>query len=558
MLKAAVLSKIDNLDAKTLLQYIKDYIKNNKGIDEQTLEAMFVKIKNLGINTYEVLCEIERVLTYDELAHIFSSITDIPYTKDIYGEITEVNIRYIKTLLNGKLLYYIWHPLTIKSYNFSNGEVYIIPKDLFFKYSITKTTSIDARGKFISLIRDAIKQGATDIHIYPVHGKDAYKICFRVLGDLCDVDTIDYDMGRSLITVIINTAKIFTPSLRVDDVRSPQDARIELSKDDVGQDISIRLSIIWKPDMKSADVVMRLLYRVELSNITLESLGFMPKHAQMLKTVISRNRGIVIVTGATGSGKSKTINTLLSMIPRTRNVLTIEDPIEYILPNGRQFQIMEWEDTRKNEIVSTSFSDFSRAFKRHDPDVIFIGELRDKETVDTAMHLAKTSHLVFATLHAARATMIPELLIEDHGVSKEVIADNLIMGVNQVLVKRLCDKCKKKAILDKAPEWVKGLRYSNINDIYKLNKQYVYFANTDVRNTCSCTILSSNNRVVSKGYSGRTLIAEVYEFTPEKLTGGYSSYEMEKKVIASGNLLSDAIEKIQMGIIEIGAIQALL
>lgn len=544
-----------------ITQKLKEAISIKTGWDISRIDELFERAKNLKSTIYEIICEIEKIITYRDLAEVFSEASGIEVRDRIEGNIIEITKRYIIADSEDGLgsACYIWHPLAAKNITVQ-GKIFLVPKNTFDRYQMEQkevTTNIEnIRDKFVQIIKDAVRQQATDVHIYPVLGRGIYKIAFRILGDLCDIDTLDYEAGKSLITIIINTAKQHTPSLRVDDVRRPQDARIEMSWEEVGQNLDIRVSIIWKHDMKSADIVMRLLYKTELTNITPEVLGFSTKHAQMLMTAASRNRGMIVITGATGSGKSKTVNCLLSMVPRERNVLTVEDPIEYILPYGRQFQTMEWEDIRERKIISTSFTEFARAFKRHDPDIIFIGELRDSETVNTAIHLAKTGHLVFATLHAARATMIPELLVEDYGISREVVADNLLLGVNQVLVKRLCDRCKSRVYLDSLPEWVKALRFVNNKEVDKLLKKELFFANR-TNNDCECAIYSGKI-ILQKGYSGRTVVAEVFEFRPEMFDNGLSAYEFEKTLVASGTLLTDAVEKILEGKIEIGALRSLL
>lgn len=551
--------KTPEINATLISEKLKEFISVKTGWESARVDEFFERSKHLKNPIYDMICDIEKIITYRDLAGVFADTSGIELREKIEGDIVEVNRRYITAVSDSTTVYYIWHPLAVKNLP-TDDSCFLIPKNIFDRYYTeqkeTAVTTDNIRDRFVQIIRDAVRQQATDIHIYPIMGKNIYRVAFRVLGDLCDVDTMDYETGRSLVTIIINTAKQHTPSLRVDDVRRPQDARIEMSREDVGQNIDIRVSIVWKHDMKSADIVMRLLYKTELANLTPEMLGFSTKHAQLLMTAISRNRGMVIVTGATGSGKSKTINCLLSLVPRERNVLTVEDPIEYVLPYGRQFQTMEWEDVREGKIISTSFSEFARAFKRHDPDIIFIGELRDNETVSTAIHLAKTGHLVFATLHAARGTMIPELLVEDYGISREVVADNLLLGVNQVLVKRLCDKCKKTEIIEVLPEWVKALRFVNNREVDKLLKKELCFANK-VNDNCDCTVYSGKT-VLQKGYSGRTVVAEVFEFRPDMFKNGLSAYEFEKSLVANGTLLTDAVEKILEGKIEIGALRSLL
>jgi type II secretory ATPase GspE/PulE/Tfp pilus assembly ATPase PilB-like protein len=552
------------IDTETINNTIKNLIKKKTQWDDEKVDEFFNRTKTLSKSIYEMVCEIEGIASYTELAREFSETTGIPFSESICGEIKEIiPRRHIKAAYNGSERYYVWHPLAVRGIP-DKSDIYMLSLDVFIRLSgmswDIKVTQENVRDRLLGILKEAVRQKATDVHLYPILGKSIYRLAFRILGDLHDIDTLEYDSGKSLISLIINWAKQYTPSLRVDDVRRPQDARIEVTKEEIGSDLDIRVSTIWKHNMKDADIVMRLLYKTELTDVSLEALGFNQKHSQMLNAAVSRNRGIIIVTGATGTGKSKTVNTLLSMVSRTKNVLTVEDPIEYILPHGRQFQTIEWEDTAEKKILSTSFSEFARAFKRHDPDVIFIGELRDKETVDTAMHLAKTGHLVFGTLHASRATMIPEILVEDYGIGKDVVADNLLLGINQVLVKRLCDKCKAISCIEKLPEWTKALRFGNIAELNKLQGKNLYFANTSKHYVCQCSMFSREGKILlSKGYSDRTLLAEIFEFFPEIfIDGAISSFKIEEKFISSGNILTDAIEKTQAGLIEIGALKTLL
>ncbi|MFI5295968.1 MAG: GspE/PulE family protein [Thermodesulfovibrionales bacterium] len=548
-----------DVSRETINEAVKELIKKKTKWDNPQISQFFDQTRTINKTTiYEMICEIEGIATYAEIAQVFADLTDLPYCDAVVGDIIDINKgRHIEAIHNGLTTYYIWHPLAVKGIP-PAGRIAFLSRDVFTRLtcSCQQTVSLNAKDRVIEIFRDAVKQHATDIHLFPMVGRGVYKLSFRILGELHDMDTLEYDDGKGLVSMILNWAKEFTPSLRVDDVRKPQDGRIEITSEQAGKDLDVRVSIIYKQNMKDADIVMRLLYKGDLTDVSLESLGFSERHSRMLKTVIVRNRGIVIVTGATGTGKSKTVNTLLSMVSRSKNILTVEDPIEYHLQHGRQFQTLEWEG--KEGICATSFSEFARAFKRQDPDVIFIGELRDKETVDTAFHLAKTGHLVFTTLHASRATMVPEILIEDYQIASDVVADNLLLAANQVLVKRLCDKCKKEVEIEAPPEWLNALRFTNVATVKEFEGKKVYVAHLSPENKCPTCRMTSRGRLVSVGYSGRTLISEIYEFSPQCFKGGLSSDEMEDKLPKFGNILDDAIEKVLAGVIEIGALRGLL
>lgn len=513
---------------------------------------------------FTVLCEIEKLITYKDLAEAFSEFSGIKMSQT-RGHVIEVSVnRFIRSNEGEKTCLYVWHPSAVNTHRRGDEDVYILPKDIFDKIcteniSRQKTTvnrAADAQGLLMDIIGAAVKQQATDIHIYPALGHGVYWVYFRLLGDLVPYAHLTMEQGKSLCQVIGNRVKEFTPSFKSDEVRRPQDGRIEIDKKHFGVALDIRVSFIWKPDMKSPDICMRMLYKTNIGVETLEQLGFLKDHADKMRLAAQRSRGIILVTGGTGTGKSRTLNTLLSQVDSKRNILTVEDPVEYELPNGRQFQIFEWEDATTKEIARVGFQEFAVAFKRHDPDVIFIGELRDTETADAAFHLAKTGHLVLATLHASRATMIPEILHSDYGIPIDVIADNVVLGACQVLVKKLCDNCKTQAGLENIPEWMSALRFKG--DRKSLKNSSIFFANKD--DGCDlCTVQSDDGNVVSRGYAGRTLVAEVYEFTPDLFEDGQvAAYKMEQKLQEHGNILTDGFEKVKAGIIEIDALRSLL
>ena len=576
--------------------------------------------KKLGRSIFEVLCEIEKAFDYNDLANVFCECSGLQISDDIKGEILQATHHFIETSQG----IYIWHYASRDAVAVNGKNVFIVSKTAFDSCTTVEASQIDnislasIKEWFIQkILIPAVKINATDIHVVPKETTGAYKVYLRVLGDLKDIMTLSEKHGVAVASLLKYWAKDFTPSIRIDDIRRPQDGRIEVSRDQTGVALDMRLSFIPKPNMKDLDVVVRLLYKIELTRSTLHGLGFFERHEKLLSDISLKNKGIVLVTGATGTGKSRTINTILSKIDPSRNVLTVEDPVEYLLSNARQFQTFEWEGTGEKK-SSVDFADFARAFKRHDPDIIFIGELRDKITAETAFHLSKTGHLVFATLHASRATMVPEMLFHDYGISVDEIADNLLLATNQVLVKRVCPKCAVKQTFNEAPEWLYLLPYSNKDEAIKrlmgkqvraknpakhekpllgqlllnagvitakqleegiqrqrtsgngvrlgtvlvqlghIDEKTIEGVLAEHKSVCSCVIRYENS-AISAGYTGRTVLAECIPFAPQMFEdGNISVTAMDKKTAESGNILDDAVEKIQKGMIDIDALWRLI
>jgi len=521
--------------------------------------------RSLGRSIYEVLCEVEKVLSYTEIAEIFSRYSGVEVADTVEGEVVKCTSHYIET----DHAVYVWHYVSVDMVNSTaNGKkkVFLIPKDVFDSYAlidhIIKVDSVSlssTREWFMQhAIIPAVKANATDIHIVPRPDAGTYKIYFRVLGDLVDVLSVNEKYGRAIIHLLLYWAKEFTPSIRIDDFRRPQDGRVEIPREQVGIPLDIRLSFIPKSNISDMDVVARMLYKIELQNETLHGLGFSPSHEKLLLDITMKNRGIVLATGATGTGKSRTINTILSKIHTSRNVLTVEDPVEYLLSGARQFQVFEWEsaDGKRSRV---DFDAFARAFKRHDPDVIFIGELRDKTTADTAFHLSKTGHLVFATLHASRASIVPEMLHHDYGISIDEIADNLLLATNQVLVKRICPDCSTWTVIDSFPEWFKylGIYHGSDAIIERLAGKKV--RSIAPRKGCPRCSVRYDSTTLSTGYIGRTVIAECIAFEPAMFEDkNISAAAMDRKTASCGNMLSDAVDKLIAGMIDIEALKRLL
>lgn len=520
---------------------------------------------------WTALCEIEGVLTYFELAQAFGRCSGIEVVPDIMGTILKVTKSSIET----DVAIYIHHP-TSKGHVSRNGHgsgktVYLVPRDVFESYTISErirtdddSQGFDRTGFIQKILMPAIRAEATDIHIVPKEMLETYRIYFRILGDLKYIMSLSLEQGNALTRTVLYWAKEFTPSISIDDNRRPQDGRIEVKKEDATVSLDMRLSFIPKPNMNDRDVVIRLLYKIDITGTSLKTLGFLPSQEKLMLDTALKNKGIVLVTGPTGTGKSRTINTILSKIDATRNVLTVEDPVEYLLPNARQFQTFEYEsggDDSKRSVVD--FGDFARAFKRHDPDVIFIGELRDNVTAETAFHLSKTGHLVFATLHASKATIVPQMLFHNYHISLDEIADNVILTTNQVLVKRICPKCSREEVFGEQPEWFSHLsKYPNKEAAIKslLGKSLrVRGEHTSGHDEpCSCRI-RYEGKTISYGYSGRTVLAECVQFEPEMFTDqNISVMSMDKKTSNSGNILDDAVAKIAGGVVDVDALWRLI
>lgn len=276
------------------------------------------------------------------------------------------------------------------------------------------------------IIIDAYQQGASDIHIEPRPGKEKTLIRFRKDGSLSPYIEIPSSYRNALIARI----KIMC-DLDISERRKPQDGKIKFKK--YGPlDIELRVATIPSSGGME-DVVMRILAAGE--PIPIDKLGVLPYNLERLKQVVSKPYGLFFVCGPTGSGKTTTLHSVLSYLntPETK-IWTAEDPVEITQKGLRQVQV--------NRKAGMDFATVMRAFLRADPDIIMVGEMRDKETVSIGLEASLTGHLVFATLHTNSA---PESIVRllDMGMDPFNFADALLGILAQRLTKRLCGKCKK-------------------------------------------------------------------------------------------------------------------
>jgi type II secretion system protein E len=280
-------------------------------------------------------------------------------------------------------------------------------------------------GMVNGIFAQAVRDGASDIHIEP-YERDV-KVRYRVDGMLSDL----MRPPKRMHAAIISRIKILG-EMNIAERRLPQDGRIRITI--AGRQIDVRVSIV--PTVYGERAVMRLLDK-GTALLGLEELGMMPDTLERFRKIISLPHGIILATGPTGSGKSTTLYASLQEIwSPTTNILTIEDPVEYQVPGISQVQV------RPN--IGLTFAHGLRSFLRQDPDVIMVGEIRDHETAEIAIHASLTGHLVFSTLHTNDAPGAVTRLL-DMGVEPFLVASSVVGVVAQRLVRRNCSNCSEPA-----------------------------------------------------------------------------------------------------------------
>ncbi len=274
------------------------------------------------------------------------------------------------------------------------------------------------------VLRDAIELRASDIHLEPF--EDEFRIRYRIDGVLQDVP-VPAQLKR-FQPAIVSRVKILS-HLNIAEKRLPQDGRIKVRIDDA--EVDIRVSVI--PMLHGEAVVMRLL-RQNATLLGMQELGMDTRELNCFRRVLQLPHGIILVTGPTGSGKTSTLYTALQEINDSdRKIITIEDPVEYQLKGVNQIQV--------SEKAGLTFARGLRSILRHDPDVILVGEIRDKETAQIAVQASLTGHLVFSTLHTNDAPGALTRLV-DMGVEPYLVASSLEAVLAQRLVRTLCERCK--------------------------------------------------------------------------------------------------------------------
>ena len=336
------------------------------------------------------------------------------------------------------------------------------------------------------IIKHAIEQGASDIHIEP--SEKSVRVRFRVDGILYTNLTLPVRIHPAVISRI----KILS-HLKIDETRKPQDGRFFTQTND--KKIDFRVSTF--PTYAGEKVVMRILDPT-IGLRELGDLGLEGRNLEVLKKSIERPHGMILITGPTGSGKTTTLYSLLHILNQEGvNIVSLEDPIEYYIDGVNQSQV-------RPEIGYT-FATGLRHILRQDPDKIMVGEIRDNETAALAVHAALTGHLVLSTLHTNNATgVIPRLI--DMGIDRYLLPPTIIVAIAQRLVQRLCPNSKKE--LKPSPE-MKELIKSELDQMnpeelknYNIKEPYTLFE-PKISKECP------------KGTKGRLAVFEILEMTPQ-------------------------------------------
>lgn len=339
-----------------------------------------------------------------------------------------------------------------KNFDFVKNEIHS---------TITSNSYEDyARIQFKDILSKAICKDASDIHIEPF--EDEVIIRFRIDGELSKMLTIAIESYSFLITVIK-----LDSGINITEKRLPQDGRMDIEIEDVKVDI--RTSTI--PTIYGEKIVLRILNRQALIKDKSE-LGFSEQAIEKIENIINKKSGILLITGSTGSGKTTTVYSILKeLLNSNKNIMTIEDPVEYKIKGINQIQV--------NDKIGLTFDVGLKSILRQDPDIIMVGEIRDTETANTAIRAASTGHLVISTMHTNDTISSINRLIE-MDIPTYLISSTLIGIISQKLVRKRCNNCSK--------------------DIVEKNNLDKLINTIQVCNKCE-----------DKGYYGRTAMYEILE-----------------------------------------------
>lgn len=371
--------------------------------------------------------------------------------------------------------------------------------------------SFNANSLAGSLVQQALQRRASDMHIEPL--ADAVRVRIRVDGLLQELCRLPLSQHSTLLTQL----KVWS-GMDIAEKRVPQDSRLSLNF--AGQPVDLRLATL--PTIRGEKLALRFLVR-EQRLLSLENLSFTAANLVSYKQLFQQPNGLVLITGPTGSGKTTTLYASLSDLDaKSQNIITLEDPVEYQLPDINQIAL--------NRKAGLSFTTGLRAIVRQDPDIIMLGEIRDEETAAMAVHAALTGHLVLSTLHTNDAVGAIYRLL-DMGVEAYLLAAALRGVLAQRLVRRLCPHCAQQLTATPA----------QLHYLGKSAREQLVLATAVGCEHCQGT-----------GYSGRLALHEVLPLTramAQQLLQGAAEAELLQQAAAQGwhSLYADGVAKVLAG-----------
>lgn len=381
--------------------------------------------------------------------------------------------------------------------------------------------------RMISVImRQAVEGGASDIHIEPMG--DEARVRYRIDGVLRTSLSLPLYIQPALVLRI----KVLA-NLKLDETRIPQDGRITETIN--GKKIDFRVSTL--PVVDNEKVVMRIL-DTSVGAPTFETLGYRKEYIDIIKEEIKRPFGLFLITGPTGSGKSTTLFSGLNLLNADgQNISTLEDPVEYYIQGVNQSQV--------RPEINYTFATGLRSLLRQDPNVIMVGEIRDRETAELVIHASLTGHLIFSTLHTNDVfSIVPRLV--DMGVEPFLLSATMNLGIAQRLARKICQHCKERQ--EVAAETAEKMR----SQILAIPKKYLS-SGFDPKAELVFYRGKGCARCGNSGYSGRTAVAELFRFTPQAkrlVEKGFTADEGRKEAERQGmlTLRQDIILKALEGI----------
>jgi len=410
------------------------------------------------------------------------------------------------------------------------GVVYTLPEYIdqaFESYErplATRFSDIIKTGQRIApeivdeIIKDALSFRASDIHFEP--RGERVVVRFRVDGALREAG----ELPKEYYDNILNRVKVES-GMRIDEHLTAQDGAMQRTSGD--QHVDLRVSLI--PTVEGEKIVMRVL-GAYVAGFGFEQVGFNDQHREIVERNIAKPFGMILTVGPTGSGKTTTLYSLLKLLNKPDvNVTTIEDPVEYKMPDTNQIQV--------RENGNMTFAKGLRAIVRQDPDIILVGEIRDQETAEISVNAALTGHLLLSSFHANdAATAIPRLI--DIGVEPFLLSSTLEIIIAQRLVRQICSHCRYSL---PASEALGNLRPNGVKWASYFKKDATVYAGK------GCNVCAGS------GYQGRSALFEIIEVTPEMqdlVLQTPSTLAIEKLARKQGSrpMFDDGIDKVKLGV----------